>query len=395
MSEPVAPSVHLPDRGDGSRRQRRRAKRASGRRRAALASYVGTALVIAGALAWAVFALVDGDDRPTTAASDGTAQDDGPGPSLVLLRGTTGELFAVTVLAPARGAIVHVPPGTLVEVPSLDLATLRDAAKEGGVELVQHSLENLLGVPFAAATELDPAALAALVEPLGDLTIEVPDAVEERAPNGRVTVVVPAGPQSVPPAGLIGVLEPVGDGTSLERVVRQQAFWDAYLAALGEAAPAATLDAGVASAVRLLADGDVRHQVLPVEVIAGVDGDDELFRVADDELADMIARLFPGASPPEERVRVRILNGAGVPGVSQRVQPLLVEVGGEVTLSGNADRFDYATTQIVYYDDEHLADAEAIRDALGVGELLKSLTPLDVVDVTIVVGADFLAAHGG
>jgi hypothetical protein len=66
-----------------------------------------------------------------------------------------------------------------------------------------------------------------------------------------------------------------------------------------------------------------------------------------------------------------------------------------VTLSGNADRFDYATTQIVYYDDGHLDDAKAIQKALGVGELVKSLTGLDVVDVTVVVGADFVTAHPG
>ena len=61
-----------------------------------------------------------------------------------------------------------------------------------------------------------------------------------------------------------------------------------------------------------------------------------------------------------DRIRVRILNGVGAPGVAQEVQPLLVDAGGQVTLSGNADRFDYATTQVVYYDDDHRADAEAI-----------------------------------
>ena len=50
---------------------------------------------------------------------------------------------------------------------------------------------------------------------------------------------------------------------------------------------------------------------------------------------------------------------------------------------------------IVYYDDEDLVNAKAIKKALGVGEVVKSLTGLDVVDVTVVVGRDFATAHPG
>jgi hypothetical protein len=92
---------------------------------------------------------------------------------------------------------------------------------------------------------------------------------------------------------------------------------------------------------------------------------------------------------------VQVLNGVGTPGLAQLVSPLLVPAGAQVTLSDNADRFDYAVTQVVYYDDARQADAEAVRAALGVGELVKSLADLDVVDVTVVIGADFVQAHAG
>ena len=45
----------------------------------------------------------------------------------------------------------------------------------------------------------------------------------------------------------------------------------------------------------------------------------------------------------------------------------------------------------MYYRDEQHAAATTIRDALGVGEIVKALNPIDVVDVTVVVGgADFV-----
>jgi hypothetical protein len=126
--------------------------------------------------------------------------------------------------------------------------------------------------------------------------------------------------------------------------------------------------------------------------VSGVEGDQELYRVVDADLARLVQRLF-GVST--HRITVQVLNGVGAPGVAQLVQPLLVGASARMTLSGNADRFDYATTQIVYYDDTHRADAAAVRKALGVGELVKSLTGLDVVDVTVVVGTDFTSTHPG
>jgi hypothetical protein len=367
--------------------------RAGGGRSKVLA--VAALVLVAALVAWIALDLLGGDDDGSIpqATPGETIAGDEPGPALVVLVDAAGEVYGVTILAGARDAIVHVPPGTMVEVPSLGLTSLRESAR-GGADLLQHSLENLLGIAFDAAVSLDPAGLAAVVEPVGDLTVVVQQAVEERSSTGRVTVLVPAGRQTVAPTDVAGLLEPVGDGTSLERIVRHQAFWQAYLAALGEGAPAPGLGA-VATAVRSLAGGDVTHQVLPVEAVAGIGGDDELYRVQPDALSTLVERLFPGASPVAERIRVRILNGVGAPGLAQRVQPLLVEAGGEVTLSGNADRFDYQTTQVVYYDDARLDAARAIRDAIGVGEVVKSLTPLDVVDVTIVVGADFVAEHGG
>jgi uncharacterized membrane protein YidH (DUF202 family) len=298
-------------------------------------------------------------------------------------------LFGIALLVPATRTIVHVPAGTLVEVPSLGLASLAQAASAGGDDLVQHSIENLIGVRFGDVLHLAPADLIAQLDRTGPLSVSLDDPVEDRTPDSRVTVVFPAGAQTVDAGSVLPFLQLTGSGSSLQRLVRHQAFWNAYLAAVDDA------DAPV-PAVAALAGKEVRQRVLPVEAVAGTEGGEELYRVIDKDLASLVERVFPDSGGPAvSRPRVRILNGAGAPGIAQQVQPLLVETGAEVTLSGNADRFDYATTQIVYYDDAHLEDARTIREALGVGEVVKSLTELAVVDVTVVVGADFLAAHPG
>ena len=39
-----------------------------------------------------------------------------------------------------------------------------------------------------------------------------------------------------------------------------------------------------------------------------------------------------------------------------------------------------------------LEAAQEIRDALGVGDIVKAIEPIDVVDVTVVIGRDLVAA---
>ena len=381
-------TVPLPEKGDGSRRQRRAQTRRSGRRmalRAVIAVAVLSALSGAG---WYVLRLVEDEpDAPTRAAPEqGRAAVDGPGPALVTLADDGGEVYGLTILVPATSTIVHVPPGTLVEVPSLGLASLAEAAAEGGDDLVQQSLENLLGARLDTVIRLGTAELAALVNGVDPLGVAVNEPVQQRAASGRVEVVIPTGSFAILPENVVRFLSTLGDGTALDRLVRHQLFWSAYLAA--------DVSGGGFDAIRAMAGNDVRQRVLPVEAVSGLDGGEELHRVVVEDLDELVRRVLPNAARPDgARIRVRILNGVGAPGVAQDVQPLLVDIGAQVTLSGNADRFDYATTQVVYYDDEDLDDARAVAAAIGVGEVVKSLNELGVVDVTVVVGADFLAAH--
>jgi hypothetical protein len=364
-------TVSLPDAGDGSRRRRRDERRKRRRWRPVL-GWVALALVIAGLVGAAIVLLTgdDGDGDEVVAEDDAAPAVEasapaGGGPALLVVTDPAGGVVGVTVFQPETSTVLHVPPGTLVEVASLGLVPLREAAESGGADLLAHSLENLLGVRFDEVASVTTADLAALAD--------------------GTTVPVEGGDEVVVDAETIdALLADVGDGTSLERIVRHQAFWTAYLGA--------DLDSPVDAAGEL--GPDAVQWVLPVETIAGLAGEDELFRVVEDDVDELVARVFPDdAAGDDERVRVRILNGAGAPGVAQDVQPLLIEAGGEMTLSGNADRFDYATTQVVYYDDADRDAAEAIREAIGVGEVVKSVDPLDVVDVTVVVGTDFLATQ--
>ena len=111
----------------------------------------------------------------------------------------------------------------------------------------------------------------------------------------------------------------------------------------------------------------------------------------------LIARdvALPTPANVGDRLRVRLLSGVGPVGSPNAVASSIVSAGGEVTILGNADRFDYDTTQIIYNGDQFAAGAQKIRDALGLGEVSKSPTPNDIEDVTVILGRDATAKFGG
>src|SRR5205085_2187495 len=119
----------------------------------------------------------------------------------------------------------------------------------------------------------------------------------------------------------------------------------------------------------------------------------DVYRVQQGELDALVRRTLAGAVPLRRsgRTRVQVLNGTGEVGLSQRVTVRLVQAPSRplVLFTGNASRFDIATTQIVFYDPRQRRAAQEVRNALGVGRLVLSRDRIDVVDVSVVVGRDY------
>ena len=133
------------------------------------------------------------------------------------------------------------------------------------------------------------------------------------------------------------------------------------------------------------------YHILPVEP-AGVAGSSEVFQPKKEEIALLVKRVLAGAVPPtamEGRGRVEIRNGKGGTGVAQSVASRLIPAGYEVVLTGNADNFSHATTDVVFYDDALEPKARDVVRLLGVGNLVLNRFPSGVADITIIVGKDF------
>jgi hypothetical protein len=387
-------SIPLPEtRRTGHTRRRQEALR---RRRRRLSRQVGLALVVllvVSGLAGGVKRLLDSssDDDTTEGAAAGAVKTQ---PALLLAqRDDANRAVSLFLLAPEPegkgGTLLLMPPGTMAEVPSLGLQPLGNVLELGGPDRLLGTVRNLLGASIADVHVVDGAGLVSLVTPAGALSVDVPERVEKVDARGTVEVLYEAGPTKVQPGDVPALLAERGRGTDLNRLARHQAFWNAWLAKLrndDRAVPAEP--PAVKRALTALAAGPLRTRVLPV-VSVGVDAGSDLYQVEREQLARMVATIFPAAPRGAgDRLRIQILNGTGAPGLGQRVADKL-GAAFDVRLTGNASRFDHKETQVVFYDRKQQADAERVRAALGLGKLVLSRNPLDVVDVTIIVGKDF------
>jgi hypothetical protein len=309
---------------------------------------------------------------------------------LTLDEGEQLQSIAVLILSgEGSGAVLQVPAETLYPVDDnggeLSLAYAWFVA---GIDGVRFGLGEILNLSFSDTRVLAPQEWAALVDPLGPLTVNSPDAAV--GPDG--VVVFPRGSIQVPAEDVPAYLSTRGaNETDVARLVRVEAFWRAWLGAVGVAGPGALpepVDEGLGRFVATLSSEQVQFVTLPVEQVP--DEATELYRADPAEAAQVVGALVPfPAGPPGARPTVRVLDGTGQldHGVSAAIA--VGAAGGEVKVIGNASDFDVATTEIVYYEDDQRAAAEALRDALGIGEVVRSESKSPVA-VTVVLGADAL-----
>jgi len=313
--------------------------------------------------------------------------------------------------ATSRATVLLVPPATVVEVPGHGAFPLDQAHELGGVALVAVSLANALGVWFDAATGVRNADWVDLVDRVGGARVEVRSPLEAQSSGRRFA----PGVQHLDGSGWTDLLTlRQVDETQLEALPRVQHAVAALLDRLaadpevlaggaypnhpsdGRSGSVPGDDRLVAAALQAmaLARAEDRLTTLTLPVVALGTGREDRYRLDGPRVEELVADRLTAARPSAavgDGHRVQVLNGNGVPRIGPRVAELLGDGGYRVVLSGNADRFDYQTTRIILHaaGPDVLEVAEDVRRRLGVGAVERAGIPQSVVDLTIVVGADF------
>lgn len=279
--------------------------------------------------------------------------------------------------------------------------TLAAAYVASGAGDVNQLAANVVGLSFDELVVMTDEQLAAFVAPAAPLTINNPDRLIGVDSAGRTVVEFAAGDLTLQAADVPRYLNHRNPQESdLNRLARHQLVWQAWLEAVKSssnpnAVPGETTT-GLGRFVRGLAKGDAQFSTLPVTAEPDSSGA-ETFLPDANRIGALLTSFVPLPTPanPGDRVRVRLLSGVGPVDVSKLLASSLVSSAGtQITIVGNADRFDYTTTEIVYYDDLFAAAAAQLQQLFGVGQPTKSQTAVDSEDVTVIIGSDLVDKRG-
>ena len=319
--------------------------------------------------------------------------DDGGGVVFIPVKTVTNELETTTTSS------TTVPAKTTTTTPPKTTTLAASFLASGDRDLGQLTA-NVVGLSFDDVVLMSDDQLAAFVAPAAPLTIKNPDRLVEVDSKGKTTDVFAAGDLTLQAADVPRYLALRNPNESdLNRLARQQLVWQAWFAAVKASSnpnvvPGETAS-GLGRYMRGLAKGNVQLATLPVTAQPDANGAETLLPDAN-RIAALMAAVVPLPTPssPGARVRVRLLSGVGPVDVSKLLATPLVSADSQITLVGNADRFDYATTEIVYYDDAFASAATSLQQLLGVGQAIKSTTPADSEDVTVIIGKDLVDKRG-
>lgn len=322
-----------------------------------------------------------------------------PSPTLLVFQtDDEGALAGMVLLslpseAGTGGGVLIIPPSTIADVPELGPFPIDSSFAFNGPDGAKSTVEWALGIGIDDVAVMSAAEWADIVASTGPLTVTNPDVLRDEDGD----VVFPSGALELTGAEVPAFAAFLSEDESrLNRLLRQELVWRAWLDRL-EGDPAAAVfpgeeGRGIARFLPAIVSGPHQVETLPIEADEEVSlpGSTVPFTIDDEALSSLIVQLvpFPAGTAAGDRPLVRVLSGTGS---DEQILPAarrIVAAGGQVTIIGNADRFDYEETQVIYWDPAHRADAVAVAESLGFGTVTQVDEVDESADVVVVLGPD-------
>ncbi|MDZ7837722.1 MAG: LCP family protein [Actinomycetota bacterium] len=310
------------------------------------------------------------------------------------------------------------PVKTLMEIPGFGLESMDKSVEYGGMDLLSLTMKNGLGVEADHYLLMD---IINVVNTLEGISVPLDNAVTLTLDDGT-EVTLEAGPNNMDGVTAVNYLEKFSgqEGEiSTEDTKKQKSVFNALLIKInGEGSEQLAENL---SAISDYIDTDLSLEDLSKTLatfakiestndmvygldISSVELEGETYYVPD---ISRISDIFSDQQIAEveemqsfEAVTVNVLNGAGTPGIAGQagdlIESLTFENGspkfsvGEI---GNADNFDYASTEIVVASAEShvMSAAEELLSFLNAGSIITN-EGSGQAQITVILGKDFDAA---
>ncbi len=307
------------------------------------------------------------------------------------------------------------PVKTLMEIPGFGLESIDKSVEYGGMDLLSLTLEKGLGVEASHYLLMD---IGSVVDTLGGVEVSLDNAVTITLDDGSEQT-LDAGSSNMDGLTAINYLEKFSGSegaVTAEDVKKQKAVYNAIIdkinAETGEELAKnisnisgyidtdmnlEDLSKAVATFSKIEA---VNDEVYGLD-ISSVEIEGQTFYVPD---ISRIADIFSTEQVAEEEIEeanktvsIVVLNGEGTPGLAGKTADLIAGMAyGDgkskfnVLEEGNADSFDYETTEIIISANEPhiMAAAEDLMGYLGAGNIITE-EGASQAEVTLILGKDF------
>lgn len=352
----------------------------------------------------------------------------------------TDSMMLVTVDPITKSAgMLSIPRDLWVEIPGFEHNRINTAyflgetnrLPGGGPGLAMATVENLLGVSVQYYAVIEFSAFERMIDEIGGVEVLVPERMKI-SPIGQPSFWLdPKGYRLNGAEALAYARARKTEGGDFDRAQRQQQVMLAIRSQILEVnmvprllarAPALynELRDGIHTNLtfdQMVALGMLAVQVSPDDVRRGViappdmvllethfDGA-QVLKPIPDAIRALRDQIFTGTgaiapSVPEtaateaaqvEHARLAILNGAGLEGLATDTADFLSAQGLNVIQIDNADRHDYDKTRIIVHSQQFPYTLRYLADFLGLsdGQILRPVTPLPDVDLTIILGWDW------
>lgn len=313
--------------------------------------------------------------------------------AMVAPDGTLGGAAVLALTSDSSGGVLTMPP-TLAYSTDFGLLPIDSAWARGGVDGLADAVGKVLDLSFTEKVVVNASDWASFMSTTGPLAMTIPDPVRD----ANDAVVFAKGNVQVKPDQIGTFLTSIGPRENvLNRTLRQEVFWKAWLTQLrtsGTQLPGPTLS-GLGRFVAALGRGQVSVSSLPVTALPPAPPLPQRYGAVKEPAEAAVASIVPfpdGA--PGGRPRMRVLDGTGRLGNGITAAIQVNAAGGQTDVVGNAKSFGQSTTKIIYFEGTTEQKARAMRDALGVGEIVASKESNSASDITVILGEDYLAKYG-
>lgn len=317
-----------------------------------------------------------------------------------------------------RGELISlcIPVKTLMEIPGFGLESVDKSIEYGGMDLLALTLKNGLGVSVDHYILMD---IYTIVNKLDGVELKLDEPLTIKSDDGS-TIELKQGEDLVNGKEAVSFLKyfsGIEDDVAIADIEKQKVLIDALIDRI-----AGENDKDLANNLSMISDyietdlsieqlsklvatfSELNAEQDKVHVldVTSVELEGKVFYVPDitriSEIfaqEEIVSEEMPGTT---EVVNLTILNGVGTPGLARKVsdifQGLKYENGSDkynVVEVGNADNFNYNSTEIIVNSDEAfvMQAAEEIKNVLKAGNISTGEGVVSESDIVIILGHDY------